>query len=208
MKKNEIEIEKNKLVGKLKEIQKAEEKLESDQKVISDKEKTTNISSEKEGLEKRRWELEENTKEIEKNRWAIEREIEGKNKGIETVDQDYKKMIEEENDLKQKNTDVDKQLRQIYSQIISKVQNTKKQEAEDKITAQGKTAKAEAIEKENIQRKQWTKSPSARAPEKEYLQNISTTAKENLNKQAEDEETHRQKFLQDIETKTNEENKK
>lgn len=205
IKKNEAEIEKSKLEGKLKDIQDQEEKMEAEQKIISEKEKTTNVEEEKEVLEKRRWELEEQTKEIEKRRWGVEREIEDKNKEIKTIDQDYKTITDQENILKQRITTIDKQLRQIYEQIILKIQETKAKEKKDREMAEGEISKQSAIKKEKIQREQWTKTPSAKYRNKEYSQKIPITIKTKLEKQVEDEEEHRKKFLESIEAKANEE---
>src|SRR3989339_233708 len=113
--------------------------------------------------------LESQKIELEKKRWEVEREISKEDSSIEIVNQDYKKIINEENDLKQRITDIDKQLRQIYSQIVQRIQ--------------------------------WARSPSTRYSEKEYLRTIPDKVKENLEKQAEAEEEHRRKFLENIETK-------
>ena len=101
--------------------------------------------------------------------------------------------------------DIDKQLRQIYSQIVQRVEESKKKEKEDIKTAQTEIAKIEAKEKEEIQRQQWARSPSTKYEEKEYLKTIPNKAKENLEKQAEAEEEHRRKFLEDIENKVKQE---
>jgi hypothetical protein len=209
MKKNDLNLEKKKVELKLRDLKIQEEKLEAEEKIISEREKVTNIPLEKKSLEKTRQELETKVQEIEKRRWEIEREISKEDSSIEVVDQDYKKIIDEENNLKQRITDIDKQLRQIYSQIVQRIQKLKEKEKEDIKTAQTETAKIETKEKEEIQRQQWARTPSAKYPEKEYLKTIPSIAKANLEKQAEAEEEHRRKFLENIEAKAKqEENKK
>ena len=208
MKKNDLNLEKKEIELKLRDLRSQEEKLEAEEKVISEREKATNVPLEKETLEKTRQDLEAKIQEIEKKRWEVEREISKEDSSIEIVNQDYKKIINEENDLKQRITDIDKQLRQIYSQIVQRIQELKKKEKEDIKTAQTEIAKIETKEKEEVQRNQWARSPSTRYSEKEYLRTIPDKVKENLEKQAEAEEEHRRKFLENIETKAKQEDKK
>src|SRR3989339_738595 len=203
-----INLEKKEIELKLRDLRSQEEKLEAEEKVISEREKATNVPLEKETLEKTRQDLEAKIQEIEKKRWEVEREISKEDSSIEIVNQDYKKIINEENDLKQRITDIDKQLRQIYSQIVQRIQELKKKEKEDIKTAQTEIAKIETKEKEEVQRNQWARSPSTRYSEKEYLRTIPDKVKENLEKQAEAEEEHRRKFLENIETKAKQEDKK
>lgn len=207
MKKNELNLQKEKIVEKLNGIVQQERKIEDEEKFLGEKEKTTNIPEEKKSLEQGRWDLEKKREEIEKQRWEIERETLAKDKEIETVDTEYNKMVQEENNLKQQITEIDKQLRAIYAQIITRVQEVKKQEEFEKKSAQGERAKIEAKEKEAIQRQQWTKTPSMQSSEKEFLKGVPSLAKQKLSQQAKDEEENRKKFLQDVEAKAIEEEK-
>ncbi len=206
LQKNKILLEKSNWEARLKSIIGEEQKVESELKLISDKEKESNVPAEKKSLEQRRTEIENARQEIEKKRWAIEKELSKLDDDVKKTDEGYQKIIEEKDSLKQQITAIDGSLRGIYSKIINRVQERKRGQAEQQKAEALKAAEINAEKKENVQREQWGK--TAEPKEKEFLKGISETEKEKLVKSFKAEEEQRQKFLKDVEAQSKEENKK
>ena len=91
---NKILLEKSIWEAKLKSTIEKEQKVENEQKLISDKEKESNVPSEKKSLEQRRTEIENERQEIEKKRWAIEKELSKINTEIKEADSAEQKILE------------------------------------------------------------------------------------------------------------------
>lgn len=200
LEKNRILLEKGDLEKKLRIILEEEKKLETEQKFISEKEKESNISSEKQSLEKRRWELEKGRQEIEKKRWEVERETAKIENKIKEIDGDSEKNVAEKNRLAGEKSKIDKTIREIYSKIITRVENERSEKEREQKLAQGKIAEIRAQEKQKIQREQWRGSPGNQSnKEKEFLKNVPALAKEKLLGQAQEEEKARKEFLENIE---------
>ena len=202
-----LKLEKNQLMlqianwqAKLNTIIEQEKKFEDEQKTIVQVGQTTTVASEKKSLEQRRWDLDKEIQDIEKKRWEIEKQIQDINAKIKEIDQMSLKLVEEKNNLRNKILGIDKSLREIYSVVIARVEEKRRGEASEQ------KAKREALEKmreaqnERVQRAQWSGKPQ---PEKGFLNNAPDGLKQKLEKNAQNEEEQRKKFLQDIELGTN-----
>ena len=197
LEKNKILIEKRGQETKLNDIIAEEQKVEEEQKFIGEKEKTSNVPSEKKSLEERRGELETKRQEIEKKRWVVEKEIKRVEEELVKIDADYQKITEEKNSLKAKIKAIDASLREVYSKIIKKVEDKKRGLLEQQQIESSKLEKLSGERKEDIQREQWTK-PGQTPREKEFLKGTSDKMKERISESAGKEEEQRKKFLEDI----------
>ncbi|MDP2741087.1 MAG: hypothetical protein Q8O66_00125 [bacterium] len=199
LEKNRILLIKGDWEKRLNTILEEEKKLETEQKYISEKEKESSVATEKQSLEKRRWDLEKDRQEIEKKRWEIERELVKIENQVKKIDEDYEKITAEKNSFRDKKSEIDKVLRDIYSKIISGVESQRAEKERDRRLAQGEVAEKRAEEKEKIQRDQWKETPGIRdGREKEFLKRIPTPAKEKLFDQAKNEEEDRKKFMESV----------
>lgn len=198
LEKNDILLQKRDWEARLKSIIDEEQKIETEQKFIEEKEKESNIPTEKKSLEERRDELDSQRQEIEKKRWAVEKELAKLEEKLKLVDDDYKRIIAEKNNLKEKIAGTDKLLRGIYSEIIRRVEEKKRgEEAQQKIE-EVKKAEIELEKKESVQREQWTGVPQP--PKKQdFLRAIPPSTKEKLIQGIQSEEEHRKQFLQNVE---------
>ncbi|MBI3631491.1 MAG: hypothetical protein HY219_01320 [Candidatus Staskawiczbacteria bacterium] len=207
LEKNQILINKKSQETKLNNIIAEEQKAEKEEKFISEKEKESNVPSEKKSLEERRSELEIKVQEIEKKRWAVEKEIKNLADKIEAIDLDYQKITEEKNNLKTKIKAIDLSLRDIYSKIIKRVEDKKRGMLQQQQTEAARVEQLSSEKKEKIQREQWVK-PAQVPREKEFLKDASERVKERIAKSVESEEEQRKKFLEDIEKQAEEEQNK
>ncbi len=205
LQKNKILMKKSDWEAKLKSIAREEQKVENELKLISDKEKESNVPSEKKSLEQRRIEIENERQEIEKKRWVIEKELLKLNDDIKKTDEDYQKIITEKDSLKEQITTIDNSLRGIYSKIINRVQERKRGQAEQQKAEALKAAEINVKKKETVQREQWGKTGVPK--EKEFLKDVPDSFKEKIAKSFEVEEEQRKKFMQTIENQSKEENK-
>ena len=192
LEKNKSLIEKRKLEEKLNSILEAEKKIEIEEKFITEKSQTSIISSEKKGLEERKWDIEKQIQEIEKKRWAIEKEIENIENKISETDKSSALLVTEKNDTTQKILGIDKSLREIYSEIITRVQQQKEGKLKEQKLTKEVLAKSRLKEKEAVQRKQW-KPPIKTIPIRE---NIPVPIKKSVKP---NEETQKENFKEKIE---------
>ncbi|MBI2053973.1 MAG: hypothetical protein HYT36_01375 [Candidatus Staskawiczbacteria bacterium] len=205
LEKNRVLLEKGEWEKKLSKVSEEEESFQTEQKFISGKEKESNIAKEKQGMEKRRWELEKEVKNAEKKRWEVEREVAKTESKIKKIDEDYEKIVAEKNNLAKRKADIDKIIREIYSKIITNVEAEKAKKEREKRLAQGKIAEIKSGEKEEIQRQQWKGMPEkyekyeTGGKEKQFLKDMPVSAREKIFGQAEEEEKARKKFLEDVE---------
>lgn len=197
LEKNSILIKKRKQEAKLNNIIKEEKKVEDEQKFIGEKEKTSNVPSEKKSLEERRGELETKRQVIEKKRWVVEKEIKKIDEELAKIDASYQKITQEKNSLKEKMGTINRALRDVYSKIIRRVEDKKRGALEQQQAEAAKLEQRASERKGKIQREQWTK-PSETPKEKEFLKEASDKMKERIAESAESEEEQRRKFLENI----------
>lgn len=208
LEKNNILIEKRGWQEKLNKILEQEKKLESEENFINQKSQESAIASEKKGLEERRWEIEKEVQEIEKKRWQIEKEIENIENKIVENEKSSQSLVVEKNDLNQKILGVDKSLREIYSEVMARVEDTRRGKLEEQRLAKENLSKVRAEEKENIQRQQWrpaTKIPSIPVPSKNAGVPVAPVKKSppmSTRKEPDfsAEEEARKKFMQNVES--------
>jgi len=202
LEKNRILINKRAEEAKLKDIIAGEQKIEEEQKFIAEKEKTSNVPSEKKSLEERRGELETKRQEVEKKRWIVEKEIEKIKGEVEKIDTDYLQITKEKNSLREQIKAIDMSLREVYSKIIKRVEDKKRGLLEEQQVQAEKREQIFSEKKEKIQREQWSKpvetTPMGEVKEKEFLKGASNMLKERLAQSAEREEEQRRHFIEDI----------
>jgi hypothetical protein len=201
----QIKLDKNKLLSqkgnlqtKLNSILEEVKKLEGEQNLVTEKSKTTTISTEKKSLEQRRWDLDKDIQEIEKKRWAMEKDIQTLETKIKDMDNHTEQLVQEKNQLKDKILGVDKSLRDIYSGVISRVEEKRRGEAEDQRASREAVSKSKSEQNEKVQREQWGRSSAPK--KKEFLTKAPKDFREKLAKSAATEEEQRAKFLRDVET--------
>lgn len=197
MNENELSLEKEKLDKKLNIILSEEQKIEGKIKFIEEKEKESNIPSEKMSLEKERQKIETVRQEIEKRRWIIEKELEKISANIKNLNNKEESFVGQKNELKEKIEELDKILNQVYSKISERVISQKKAEKEQKKAEEEKTAVLQGQEKEGVRRQQKTES-FADKKENLFLKGISSSVKEKLKKSFQVEEDERKKFIENI----------
>mgnify|MGYP001289409779 CR=1 FL=1 len=203
--KNSINLEKGKWQARLNDLLKEEQKIEAEQKVLADRENTTNVPSERKALEKGRWDLEDQRQEIEKKRWAIEKEIQDRDNKIKELDVKLEKFTQDKQKARAEISEIDKELRDIYSKIVERVEQKRAGKEQEQLKARQEAAKLEKERKEKIQRQQWTKSEDTTPPEKEFMRGVNETMKEKLAKSAQEEEERRKQFLENINKRSEEE---
>lgn len=97
LEKNKLLLQKRDLEAKLKSILEQEKKLENEQGVVAQKAQTTTVSSERKGLEERRWDLDKQIQDIEKKRWEVEKQIEGTDNKTKQIDNSLGQLVTEKN---------------------------------------------------------------------------------------------------------------
>lgn len=207
LQKNNALIGKREWEEKLKTIVADEEKIEKEQQTISGKAETSNVPSEKQSLEKRMWELDSQRQSIEKKRWEIEKEIQNKEKKAGEYEKELSKLSDQKNELNRKIREIDVNLRNIFSAIIARVEETRAGKLAEQKKAAEERATVATERKERIQREQWTKpSPSGQertaglkmTDEKRAPTKAPMSFKEKLAESAKAEEERRKQFLQDV----------
>jgi len=196
--KNELLIKKRDQQLKLSTILDGEKKLESEQKFIIEKEGTTNIPAEREGLEKSRWELDEKIKEVEKKRWVVEKEIQNIDIEIIKIDKSSESLVLEKNQLRDKVLGIDKSLREIYSVVIEREEEKRGGLAAEQVAKKEASEKARAEQNEKVQRQQWGEL-STSVPKRPLQVPIPIPTKGRIARSFEAEEDARKKFMQDVE---------
>jgi len=186
LEKNQLLIQIRGLQAKLNEILKEEQGLEGEQKLLTEKSQTTNVPSEKKSLEQRRAEMDGEIQEIEKRRWAVEKQIEDSENKIKEADKSSERLAVEKNGLRDKILGIDKSLRNIYSEIISRVEQQRRGETETQKVQKEAVAVIREKEKEDVRRRQWNPS-TIPVPQK------------GMKKSFKNEEEQRKQFLRNVE---------
>lgn len=186
LEKNQLLIQIRGLQAKLNEILEQERKLEGEQKIVVEKSQATSVPSEKKSLEQRRAEMDGEIQEIEKRRWAVEKQIEESENKIKEADKSSERLVVEKNGLRDKILGIDKSLREIYSGIISRVEQQRRGEMETQKVQKEAVAVIREKEKEDVRRKQWNPS-TIPVPKKSKAKSF------------EAEEEQRKQFLKNVE---------
>lgn len=185
-----LKLEKNNLLLKLRDWQEKlnsileqEKKLEDEERFFVEKSQSTTVASEKKSFEASRQDLDKKIQEIEKKRWAVEKQIEDINNNLSEIDKSSDKLVVEKNDLRNKILGIDKSLREIFSNIISREEEKRTGQLSERRTQSEIASKAREEKNENIRRQQWS-----RINETPVAKNIPNN-----------EEEERKKFLQEVE---------
>ena len=198
LEKNKASLQKRNLQEKLKSVLEQEGRLEGEQKVVAQKSQESTVPSQKKSLEERRWDIDKEIQKTEKERWVLENQIQDADKKATEIDKLTEQLVVEKNRLQEKILGMDKSLRDIYSQVIAKVEEKRRGESENQKIQRGEMAKIRIEEKEKIQREQWR---GISVPKKnEFLKSVPEGFKEKLAKSAVEEEQKRSQFLQDVES--------
>jgi len=198
LQKNGILIEKRNWEEKLKSVLDQEKKLEDEQNFIAQKSQQSTIGPEKKSLEQRRADIDANIQEIEKKRWEIEKQLESLEKKIKDTDSASEQLVQEKNSLKQKILGIDKSLRDMYSGVIARVEEKRRNEAQGQKFSQEALAKVRLEQKEQIQRQQ--RPQIGQQQNKDFFANIPVPVKEKILGTTQSEEEQRKKFIQDVES--------
>lgn len=193
LEKNSLLLKKRSTEEKLNSILEQEKKLEDEQKFIAEKAGTTTISSEKKGLEARRWDLDKEIQEVEKNRWAVEKQVEDFNSEASKIDKSSEQLAMEKNGMRDKILGADKQLREIYSAVMAREEEKRRGQAQEQIARKEMLSNARAEENERVQRQQWSHTGPA----------VPIPAKRIPIKSSQTEDEQRKKFLQEVEQADN-----
>lgn len=202
-------LEKNRLALKRDEIQKRlngllgeEKKVEDEEKLVSESEKSSTLPSDRQKLEKKRWSVEEKRQEAEKKNWAVEKELETTENQLKAVEGECQKIVEEKNELKNKIAEIDASLRSVYTGVMGREQERISSEKERRDVESLKRAAIETRQKESIIEQQWagreeTSSLSFlnKMPEGERKERL----KERIQGTANEEGEQRRKFLENVE---------
>jgi len=207
----EVKLEKNKLFSqkgnfqtKLNSILEEERKMEGEQQVITKTAHDSAVPSQKKSLEQRRWDIDKDIQEVEKKRWAAEKQIQEIAEKAKQIDERAEQLVTGKNSLGDKVLGIDKSLRDIYSTVIARVEETRRGEAQEQQSQRKKLSVERAEEKERVQREQW--GGLVIPKKKEFLKKAPSRFKNELAKTAAAEEEQRKKFLQDVESWAGEEN--
>lgn len=206
-----LKLEKNKLFSqkgnfqtKLNSILEEERKMEGEQQLITKTAQKSTVASQKKSLEQRRWDIDKDIQEVEKKRWAAEKQIQEVDEKVKQIDERAEQLVAEKNSLRDKVLGIDKSLRNIYSTVIARVEETRRGEAREQLSQKQKLSASRAEEKERVQREQW--GGISVPKKKEFLQKAPPRFKDELAKTAEAEEEQRKKFLQNVEDWANDKN--
>lgn len=199
-----LKLEKNKLLlqkrdqqEKLNTVLEQEKKLENEERIIVEREQTTNVPSEKKGLEQARWDLDKRIKDVEKKRWEIEKQIQDIDDKVGQIDKSSEQLVVEKNALRDKVLGADKSLREIYFTVMAREEEKRRGQAQEQTAGREALLKARAEQKENIQRQQ---RGGLTVPIKRGFSGYgSTPLREKLAKSFEAEEEQRKKFMRDVE---------
>ena len=195
--KNRALLERRDWEAKLNLIKENNRKLDTEENFLNEKSKTSNIPSEKKSLEERRYEIEGQRKITEKKVWEVEKQLEAIKNKIEQTDKSSEQLVVEKNSLKDRVSSIDTSLRDIYSTIITRVEETRSGQAKEQKLAREAAATIRLGEKETIQRQQRTH--TAEPPKKiELLKRTVAPMEEKLAKTTQAEEEQRRKFIKDI----------
>lgn len=201
LEKNKLDVQKRGLYARVKPISDQENKLENEQAVVIKEAKESAIPSQKKSLEQRRWEIDKEIKETEKKRWTLEKQIQDIDEKIKETDNFLAQLTTTKNSLQDKILNADKSLREVYSGIISRVEEQRKGQTQEQKTKEELMQKTKLEEHEKIRREQWL---GVSAPKKkEFLKSAPENFKEKMAESAAKEEEQRKQFLQDVEKNYN-----
>ena len=200
LQKNGILIEKRNWEEKLKSVLEQEKKLEDEQNFIAQKSQQSVIGPEKKSLEQRRADIDVNIQEIEKKRWEIEKQLESLEKKIKDTDSASEQLVQEKNSLKQKILGIDKSLRDMYSGIIARVEEKRRNSSQEQKFSQEALAKVRLEQKEQVQRQQRPHQIGGQQQNKDFFAKIPVPVKEKILAASQSEEEQRKKFIQDVES--------
>ena len=153
---NKLLLQRRDQEAKLKTIVDQEKRAEEEQKLITEKSQTTNIPSERKGLEQRRWEMDKQIQDIEKKRWEVEKQIQEINNQIGQRGAASEKLVAEKNGLRDRVLGTDKSLRDIYSNIMARVEEERAGKAAGQISTRENLERVRSGQKEKVQRQQWS----------------------------------------------------
>lgn len=201
LEKNKLLLERSDIEEKLNGLKEEETKIEGEEKAISDAEKTTTAPGDKRKLEERRWKLEGEREKSEKRRWLIEKDLEKIENQIKGAEDEYQKVLSEEEVFKNKIEEVNNSLRTIYTAIMEGEEKKRQTREEEKEASALKRAEEEGKRKEEIRRREWT--GKGKIEQKGFLKGVPAGPKEKLaeklQKSAAKEEEERKRFLESIE---------
>ncbi len=206
LEKNQLLLKQREWQNKLNAVSGDEKKLEDEEKAITEKSQTTNIASQRKGLEERKWDLEKEIQEVEKRRWAIEKEIKDIEDKVAEINKSSDLLVTEKNGLRDKVLGIDKSLRDIYSVVVAREEEKRRGQAAEEVARKEELAKAQLQQKERVQREQWS-GVSIKKQDDGYLSKAPEAVKKRILESAEDEEKKRQQFLQDVQNWTEDKNK-
>lgn len=198
-----LQLQKNQLLLQTQDWQKklavivgAEKKLQDEEKTIIETEQHSTIPAERKGLEQRKGDLDKEIQETEKKRWAIEKQIEALANNIKEIDKGSEQNTLEKNSLKDKILGIDKSLREIYSVIITRIEEKRRQQSAEQLAQRAAIEKAHAEQNARIQRQQYSGQPAPAA--KGILPMAPQSVQEKMAKMAEIEAEERKKFLEEV----------
>lgn len=198
LEKNKILLQKRTDEEKLSSILDQEKKLETEQKFIIEKEQTSPIASQKKGLEQTRWDIDKKIQDVEKRRWAIEKQIEEIDNKISKIDKSSEQLVLEKNNLRDKILGTDKSLRDIYSVVMIREEEKRKNKSQDQIEKQKVLSEIRAKQREGVRRQQWSRpAPS----NQEGATGITVPVKKSV-RSFEAENEQRKEFLRSVERGT------
>ena len=184
--------------AKLNAILDDEKKLEDQQKFLADKAQASTIPAERKGFEESRWDLDKKVQETEKKRWEVEKQIETINNKIAQVDKSSDSLVTQKNDLKNKILGMDKSLREVYSAIIARVEESRRGELTEQKTEREAAEKTHEEENENVRRQQWSGSTAPKQADKAIKAPM--PVRDKIMRTAKSEQDERKKFLQDVDS--------
>ncbi len=143
---------------------------------------------------------EEQKEELEKKRWPVENELEKIENRIKDIDAKHKEIEASKGQLNQKVTQIDNSLKEIYSGIEKRIQETKKTETvnQQPIAPKVEKSRSQSDRGSSMVSPSGQTTQTPQEPEKAYLKNIPAAAKEKLAQSFNSEEAQRRKFLEDI----------
>ncbi len=205
LEKNQILIEQKNWQKKLNPIIEEEAKNEAEQKLLEQKEALSNVSGERQNLEKQRWALEDKRKGMEKKRWVIEEKLSELQSQIQNLDQGYLQSNNKEGDIKNQIISIDDSLRLIYADIKEREEAKRKE-----TSAHSVKSEATIIQQQKELQQQRQHERITQIKEKTYIKETPLAARPAFNKSpsaaieklvtaTKTEEAHRRKFMEDVE---------
>ena len=205
-----LEFEKNEILEEQKDWQKKldilinqEQEIEAELKNTEAKENQISVPSERQSLEKTRWQLEDQRQKIEKKRWFLEQNIYTLENKIKKLNENYQSFSLEGNELKSQITKIDNTLKDIYLNILER------EKSKNQKSAHHESHETESKEKKVIHH-HTHKTNHPEIKEKEHLKNISHITKpafdkssgeaiEKLEHPAKEEKEQKITFMEDVE---------